>query len=91
MSTDDGWYPIGQRRPTPVAAEVELWGGPLDGERRVVADPDAALVLEQPVFAKDNLDDPVRTLQIVYRRREVGPDESDPYPIRFDYQPPVLA
>ncbi|MFA8415085.1 hypothetical protein ACEPTV_33100 [Burkholderia pseudomallei] len=77
------------------AAEVELVGGPRDGERRVVADPDEPLILVGAdllaLQTATALDADIETVRYVYRRREVGPDEPEPMPIRLDYERPVLA
>ena len=75
--SDGGWHAIYPKR-VPIKAEVELWGGPCDGERLVVYDVDSPLVRESTGGGK-----------IVFRRRLIDPDKPEPMPLRFDYQPPV--
>lgn len=79
-----GWVPA---FPKPV--EIELWGGPRDGERRMVADPDQPLVLTYP--PAELAAGPESGPKIVYRRRPVDLDEPEPWPLIFDYQKPVVV
>lgn len=77
--SDGGWTTVFPRpRREPVSGEVELLGGPRDGERRIVADIDEPLIL-----------DAFRDMKHVYRRRPVKPDEPERMPYWFDYQPPI--
>lgn len=96
MSGAGGWeqiYPKPRRVPTP--GEVELIGGPRDGERRAVPDIDTPLVfgeVGQLLIEPGRLDaiaDVAAGPMYVYRRREAAPDEPEPIPIRFDYQVPI--
>ena len=45
--SDGGWEPVQfpRPKPEPVPGEVELWGGPADGDFRAVEDIDAPIVL----------------------------------------------
>jgi hypothetical protein len=84
--SDDDWRTI-YPKPEPQRAEVELWGGPLDGTRLTVADADLPYIALEPAYEVDG--EPgvvVGTFRIEYRRRIVDPDEPEPMPLRFDYQ-----
>lgn len=84
--SDNGWETVWPK-PSPAGTEVELWGGPFDGQRLVVRDPDEPHVLEVPAYQEGG--EPgvaVGKFRIEYRRRIVDPDEPEPMPLRFDYQ-----
>lgn len=90
--TDDWEQIYPKPKPAPELTEIEFWGGPLDGGRRVVADPDEPISFELPLFAQHG--EPgvqVGAVKIMYRRRPVGPDESEPMPLRFDYARPEFV
>lgn len=87
--------------PRPERTEVELVGGPRDGERRALRDLDAPLILhehpaaatgEPPRFvARPEGVEAFGSIRHVYRRRLVDDDQPEPMPIRFDYQPLTRA
>lgn len=74
-------------KPSPTGTEVELWGGPFDGTRLVLADPDLPYVMETPAYEVDGEPGVMAgKFRIEYRRRVVDPDEPEPMPLRFDFQ-----
>lgn len=95
----DGWatvYPRREKRP----GTVELFGGPRDGERRVVPDVDTPLVFTSPegeslVIEPGRLDafaEVAAGPMWVYKLRDGNTDDpSCTAVVPFDYQRPIPA